>query len=304
MTLLVIVWRPHEGDPLPFLTTADRIAERSRCRTATSRVEYPPLGASIHMTLPGSSAGTHDPTTRPGSASSALAWRCRGRLPSCTGWPGGAGRSRTATTRSRCSLAWPSRRCRSSSGASTSCPPSYGPGTGCLRRPPPRVDRVQPGSGRRGKDLSRLPGTDLCHGRRSLERRCRDAVVLVVRRCGGRRWSSAARSRSPGPERSLTSSTRRTAASRSRRGGGIAHAHAHGWATFRRRSRFGFGSWQISSPCTADDRHADQLAFNVVIVGGVVVRAPSASSATCASGARFSPARLSPTWSHVARAHR
>lgn len=50
MTLLIIILRPHEGDPLVFLPTAEKIASGLvPYRDVAS--EYPPL-ALIHMTLP------------------------------------------------------------------------------------------------------------------------------------------------------------------------------------------------------------------------------------------------------------
>ena len=56
MTLLIVVWHPHEGDPLPFLSTAQKIAAGGvPYRDVTS--EYPPL-ALLNMTLPRILGGT------------------------------------------------------------------------------------------------------------------------------------------------------------------------------------------------------------------------------------------------------
>src|SRR3954449_8296945 len=56
MTLLIILVHPNEGDPLPFLFTADKLAAGGVAyRDITS--EYPPL-ALVAMTLPRLLAGT------------------------------------------------------------------------------------------------------------------------------------------------------------------------------------------------------------------------------------------------------
>jgi uncharacterized membrane protein len=56
MTLLMLVIQPREGDPLPFLPTADKLAAGGMAyRDVTS--EYPPL-ALVHMTLPRLLGGT------------------------------------------------------------------------------------------------------------------------------------------------------------------------------------------------------------------------------------------------------
>ena len=59
MTALVIAWHPHEGDPLPFLPTAEKIvAGGMPYRDVTS--EYPPL-AVLNITIPRVLSGVSHP---------------------------------------------------------------------------------------------------------------------------------------------------------------------------------------------------------------------------------------------------